>query len=253
MVCQDEATAALELNLVQLKSRCLNVSPATAGPAKRQASTIMTSHSRSSASPSPALHTNGNVDNPASPASSTAERRPSYNEIQSRTIALLNVPDTVNDTRVRALVEPYGALVKVILRPDHQGAIVEYKDISSAGKATLGIDGHEIAPGRKLGVGSVKEMLQQGAEIRHDRIGAHGTNKQKEDATPFQVQAPIKRPNQPGTRRGGKGGLGVKRGGVGWSGPRATTDGKEKEAEVNGSAHDGKAKSNDDFKALFVK
>lgn len=168
-------------------------------------------------------------------------------------MALLNVPDTVNDARITALAEQYGPLVKVVLRPDHQGATVEYKDVASAGKATLGIDGHEIAPGRKLGVGSVKEMLQQREEMRHDRIGANGTKKHSEGAMPFQVQPPIRRPNQPGARRGGKGGLGVKKGGVGWSGPRATTDGRGKEAEVNGTAPDGKAKSNDDFKAMFLK
>lgn len=250
---KEEAIAALELNLTKLKSRLLNVSLSTSDPAKRQASTITTTNSRSSASPSPALHTNGNVDNPASPASSTSERRPSYHEIQSRTVALLNVPDTVNDARIRALAEQYGPLVKVVLRPDHQGATIEYKDVASAGKAALGIDGHEISPGRKLGVGSVKEMLQQREEIKHDRIRANGTKKQNEGAMPFQVQAPIRRPNQPGTRRGGKGGLGVKRGGVGWSGPRATTDRTGKESEVNGSAHDGKAKSNDDFKHIFLK
>lgn len=159
------------------------------------------------------------------------------------------MPDTVNDARIRALAEQYGPLVKVALRPDHQGATVEYKDIASAGKAALGIDGHEIVPGRKLGVGSVKEMLQQREEMRHDRIGANGTKKRDE---PFQVQAPIRRPNQPGARRGGKGGLGVKRG-IGWSGPKETTDGTGKETDVNGTAHDGKGKSNDDFKAMFLK
>lgn len=163
------------------------------------------------------------------------------------------MPDTVNDARIRALAEQYGPFVKVVLRPDHQGATIEYKDVASAGKAALGMDGHEIAPGRKLGVGSVKEMLQQREEIRHDRSRANGTKKHNDVAIPFQVQAPIRRPNQPGTRRGGKGGLGVKRAGVGWSGPRATTDATGKEAEVNGSAPDGKAKSNDDFKAMFLK
>lgn len=168
-------------------------------------------------------------------------------------MALLNVPDTVNDARITALAEQYGPLVKVVLRPDHQGATVEYKDVASAGKATLGIDGHEIAPGRKLGVGSVKEMLQQREEMRHDRLGANSTKKHSEGAMPFHVQPPIRRPNQPGARRGGKGGLGVKKGGVGWSGPRVTTDETGKEAEVNGSAPDRKAKSNDDFKAMFLK
>ena len=99
-------------------------------------------------------------------------------------------------------------------------------------------------------------MNQQKAEYRSDRItvgaAAKTTNAQ------LQGPAPIRRPGQPGTRRGGKGGLGIKRGGVGLSGSRATNDSEGKDVEMNGTKEDeekekGKAKSNADFKAMFLK
>lgn len=253
---QEEATAALDMNLQKLKNRPLKVSFSIVNPAKRQAATIVTPISRSSNSPSPDVPSvNGNADSAMSPTTSTiAEPRPSATDIKSRTLALLNVPDTVNDTRIRALAEPYGMLIKVILRPDHQGAIVEYKETSSAGKAALGLDNHEIAPGRFLNIGSVEELLHQKAEVKKDRIGAGASNDKSATLNRFNVSAPIRRPNQPGARRGGKGGLGLKGAGVGLSGSRASTDGSGKEVNTSGVGDDqhGKAKSNMDFKAMFL-
>lgn len=241
------------MNLKRFKSRQLYVSISTTDHAKRQSSMIITSNSRSSASPSPSLPTtNGNMDNTDLPTTST---KPSYHEIQSRTIALLNVPDTVNDARIRALAETYGALVKVVLRPDHQGATIEYQDVASAGKAALGLEGHEIVPGRILGVGTVKEMLQQKEEMKSDRIATItiSSKKRNDNVAHFPIHAPIRRPNQPGARRGGKGGLGFK--GVGLNGPRAGVNKTQKETAVNGGggADGGKPKSNAEFKAMFLK
>src|SRR6185437_3180380 len=70
----------------------------------------------------------------------------------NRTLGLMNIPDTVNDARIRALVEPFGQLIKIVLRPDHQGAIVEFADVNDAGKASLALEGKEIVPGRPLHV-----------------------------------------------------------------------------------------------------
>lgn len=244
------------MNLTTLGNRVLNVSISTNDMSKRKQNKIITSTStsqRGTASPTP--HMNGDIRSAASPSPSTNSAGPSkFSEIQSRTLALLNIPDTVNDARIRALTEPYGELVKISLRPNHQGAIIEYKHEASVGKASLALEGHEIAPERKIRVGTVSEMNQQKAEYRSDRItigaAAKTTNAQ------LQGPAPIRRPGQPGTRRGGKGGLGIKRGGVGLSGPRATADGEGKAAELNGTREEeekGKAKSNADFKAMFLK
>lgn len=233
------------MNLKQFKSRELYVSISTNDITKRQANPAKKSMLRSTVSPSPGPpSTNGEMDHAASPSLSIRdESKPSNPDIQARTIALLNVPDTVNDARIRALAENYGAIVKVVLRPDHQGAVIEYRDIASAGKAALGIDGHEITSGRKLGVGNVKEMLQQPEEKKIDRLYANGSKKKDSAAITLQSGTPIRRPVQPSGRRGGKLGLGAKR--EGGSQPA-------KGPEINGST-DEKVKSNDDFRAMFLK
>lgn len=244
------------MNLKLYKTRILNVSLSTANPAKRQATTIITSNSRSSNSPSPELaREEGGSDDTASPVASTNnDHRPSASDIQSRTLALLNVPDTVNDSRIRALAEPYGVLVKVVLRPDHQGAILEYRDTASAGKAALGLEGHEVVSGRKLGIGTVREMLHQKAEVKSDRIGTGASKKVEPSSHALQGAMPIRRPTQPNSRRGGgKGGLGIKRRGptAGWS---ASAEGGQKEQKSDGGVNgsDQRPKSNADFKAMFV-
>lgn len=239
------------MNIKLFKTRILYVSLSTANPAKRQATTIVTSNS-----PSPELaRADGGGDDAASPIASTNnDHRPSASDIQSRTLALLNVPDTVNDSRIRAVAEPYGALVKVVLRPDHQGAILEYRDTASAGKAALGLEGHELIPGRKLGIGTVREMLHQKAEVKSDRIGIGRSKKVEPGSHALQGAAPIRRPTQPSLRRGGgKGGLGIKRRGP-MLGVSATAEGGQKEQtpddRVDGS--DQRPRSNADFKAMFL-
>ncbi len=131
--------------------------------------------------------------------------------------------------------------------------------MASVGKASLALDGVEIAEGRKIGVGSVGEMMKQRAEWRSERIsvgGGGGVKKEgAEKATMLQPTGPIRRPVQLGGRRGGKGGLGFKRGG-GVVGPeRVTTESHEKQAEgvMDVDKKEGKLKSNDDFKAMFLK
>ena len=235
---KEQAETSLELSDTQLKRRPIHVEISNPNPSKRQAATAV----RASVEPSvrdgrsPSLQHSVQSPGPESVAegdSAPLSRRPSITDIQARTIALLNVPDTVNDSRIRAIAEPYGALVKVVLRPDHQGAILEYKEVASAGKATLGLTGLEINPGRHLGVGTVKEMLHQPAEKKHDKGGGN-----PKIALPSSV--PIRRPNQPGTR--GRGGLGFKKT------PRPAKDTNAEELSKQ-----GQAKSNADFKAMFVK
>ena len=242
------------MNLTMFKNRILNVSMATNDVAKRQANTVITSTSqRSTVSPNPDLPTsitNGNAQDMAS-STPPAASLDKIHEIQSRTLALMNIPDTVNDARIRALAEPYGELIQLLLRPDHQGAILEYKDVASAGKAALGLEGQEIAPGRNIRAGSVAEMKQLKAEHKIDRIVV-GPGK---PSAALQPAAPIRRPNQPGARRGGKGGLGVKRAGVGLSGDRAKPHGEDIDGSevMSGAEENGKAKSNSEFRAMFIK
>ncbi|KAL8737779.1 MAG: hypothetical protein Q9181_001369 [Wetmoreana brouardii] len=252
---KDEANAALDMNNTKLKRRIMTVELAKQASAKRRAMTIVRDTSQSVASLSPDVQTaNGDHPTAASPAGSVAneEAKPTSAEIKARTIALLNVPDTVNDARIRAIAERYGSLVKITLRPDHQGAILEYKDVSDAGKAALGLDGYEITPGRSLGVGDVGEMLKQKAEKKYDKPGSQAGKKTKSLGVP-QSSMPIRRPAVLGAKRGGRGGLS--------SIPRApavAAKNKEKEddgTEVNlipNTSPEGGAKSNADFKAMFL-
>lgn len=256
---KEEAEAALAQNGTVFKGRPLKVEIATDNQVKRQATTIIQQAAQSLHSPAstPHLEREGSfasVALHASPAATAAS------EISSRTIALLGVPDTINDTRIRALAESYGSLVKVVLRPDHQGAIVEFAETTSAGKAAMGLDGDEIAPGRRISTGTVPELLRQKAEYKNDKLSAKVT-KRPTVGTIVPSAMPIRRPRQPGARRGGRGGLGLKNSGVGLSGPRAAaTDPPQGPNVGNDAADDEKArvspqkpKSNADFKALLCK
>jgi hypothetical protein len=192
-----------------------------------------------------------------SPAASTqAQHDPSKAEIAARTLAVMNIPDTVNDARIRALAEPYGTIVKLTLRPDHQGAIIEYSDVTAAGRASLGLENHEIVPGRKLRTGGLRDLFQQKAEIRTDRIQT-GTGAKKPPPVTgpgfMQPTVPVRRPG-PGVR----GGLGTKRG-LGYSSALAKkAPGGEDLGNGSGAAADEnekkvQPKSNADFKAMFLK
>lgn len=175
----------------------------------------------------------------------------------------MNVPDTVNDARIRALVEPYGKLIKIILRPDHQGAIVEFADIHAAGKASLELEGQEIAPGRRLHVGSVPEMLKQSAEKRGHSSTAGSKATTEKSGARLQPTGPIKRPPQPGARGGKRGHLGVKRATGGLQGQSHaqngapttnTTTTTTMTNNTDSSAPDDgpkMKKSNDDFRAMI--
>ncbi|KAI9789094.1 MAG: Splicing factor [Peltula sp. TS41687] len=247
---REEAEAALDMNLTRFKSRILNVSLSTANNTKRQATTIVNRDTQSKpTSPTPPNVPSQSKDqrSPTAPHDPSSNPQTSHHPtkaiIQSRTLALLNIPDTINSARIRSLMEPYGALVKIALRPDHQGATVEYANTNDAGKAALGIEGFEIAPGRRIRVGTVKELLGTKEEVKPKR-GVFGSGKDKEKEKEkavvggFASSGIVKRPalGAGGVRRGG---LGRKRGFGGFV-PRATgtsTDegekgkGKEKEKE----------------------
>ncbi|KAJ9311073.1 hypothetical protein DTO271D3_8662 [Paecilomyces variotii] len=240
---KEEANAALEMHQREFRSRPLQVRLSTPTGAKRVSATIV---SRVSQSKSPSVEPNGNaMELSSGDAEHTARDR------AARTLGLMNVPDTVNDARIRSMTEPYGKLIKVVLRPDHQGAIVEYADVHAAGRASLELEGKEIAPGRKLHVGSVPEMLKQKAERKTDRIQV---GKQKDNVTVMsQPAAPIKRPVQPGARGGRRGGLGVKRGGFPSAQRGERPEGADQAATAAAESKSGEktTKSNDDFRAMI--
>ena len=224
------------------KSRTLHVEKSSKGGAKRQATTVISQVVRSN---SPSVAANGTASSPSetSPSSGVGVVH-AVGDRNSRTISVMNLPDTVNDSRIRSLAEENGKLVKIVLRPDHQGVILEYSDASDAGKASLAFEGYEIVPGRRLRVGSVPEMLREKAEIKVDKIQVGKAKKEpkiQNGSVGLQSAGPIKRPGQQGGRRGG---LGQKKG-LGF--PRSTRS--------DGSTADdgtlGGGKSNDDFRAML--
>lgn len=279
---------ALTLNKTIWKGRVLNVSLSTNDTTKRQAIDVGDSSRSQRTTASPAPHSQSPVAAAAAAAVTAtdpqdpAARRDKMKEIQSRTVALLNIPDTINDARIRALAEPFGEVVQVMLKPNHQGAVIEFKEQASVGKASLALDGIEIVPGRQIRVGTVPEMRGMKEEKKVDRIGGAGgpPTKQKKQAgagggdtsrkgsgggglgTATVVPGPalVRRPGIGGGGAGRRGGLGAKRGGgAGKTGERATTssEGQEtdtaKEADVEvPDAGERKAKSNADFKAMMM-
>ncbi|KAL8967744.1 MAG: hypothetical protein Q9183_002780 [Haloplaca sp. 2 TL-2023] len=249
---KEEAQAALDLHNTKLKRRIMMVEIADekkAGP-KRQAVTITRENHRTTASPSPDVAMANNDEGKAAstipPTQDEANSIPA--EIKARTIALLNVPDTVNDARIRALAESYGPLVKVALRTDHAGAIVEFKHVGDAGKAALGLDGHEIIPGRHLSVGSVGDLMKQKAEKKYDKLSS-SNNSQKPIPKVTQSAVPIRRPQQLGSRGRGRGGRAVL---PSISKASAKTTEKQDGAANPTEVHEAGGKSNADFKAMFA-
>ncbi|KAL2822168.1 hypothetical protein BDW59DRAFT_163927 [Aspergillus cavernicola] len=232
---KEDAIAALALHEHEFQSRPLQVKLSAPQGAKRTAATVV---SRVGKSQSPAPETNGTTP--------SSELEEPIGERRDRTLGLMNIPDTVNDARIRALVEPYGKLVKIVLRPDHQGAIVEFADVHHAGKAALELEGQEISLGRKFHVGTVSEMLRRSAE-RKPGPGQAPKPKEKSKTSFLAPTAPIKRPPQPGGRGGKRGGLGVKRG-IGR--PTNTTTTTTTTAEASGEGNQSR-KSNDDFRAMI--
>lgn len=153
-------------------------------------------------------------------------------DIQARSIAILGLPDTVNDARVRALVEKRGGeIVKLVLRPDRGGAIVEFKDAATAGKTMLALNGHEIAAGQKLRTGTVDELFKEGkAEVKASSV--------------FMPQPVVRRPAPTGGQKPKP-----RAGFVGAS--KSSSDSKPTTESADGGAP--APKSNDDFKALFLR
>jgi len=186
---------------------------------------------------------NGDAGSPSalSMSSAAAESNTATRDRRERTIALINIPDTVNAARIKALAETYGAVAKTTLKPDHQGAILEFADAGAAGKAGLGLEGHEIAPGRLLKVVPVWQMFKEKAEIKVDKIQVG--KKAADVKAPLGLQSTaVRRPGQPGARRGG--GLGVKRG-LGFRATGANVEHVDAEGEG-----EKKWKTNDEFRKM---
>ncbi|OAA72760.1 Nucleotide-binding, alpha-beta plait [Akanthomyces lecanii RCEF 1005] len=172
-------------------------------------------------------------------------------DIGARTIALLGLPDTVNDARVQKLVEPFGSLVRLVMQPMHGGAIIEFTDAASAGRAALQLNSMDYE-GYKLRTGSPDELRHakaergdgQSAAKPRDKQAARGGNENGNSASSSGLMlAPsgIRRPttSRPGPKRG-----------LGFT-PRKAAAGST-EVASKGLLTAGSKKSNADFKAMFL-
>ena len=239
-----------------------------AGP-RRTATTMINPASAASPSGGSPVATEDLADaaTAAAAAATSDDRAHNY---KARSIALLDLPDTVNDARVRALAEQVGPLAKVSLRPDKGGAIVEFRDVADVGRAELMLQGMEIDPGgRRVRVGGVVELLKDGRAERKEQqtyssssttgkasAGGSGGAKARDAALSMR---PAPRTGQQGPRRGGRGGLGFRKvldAAVVAARSEVNGDAGEREtsmvaAEESGAEHKGGAKSNADFRAML--
>ncbi|EXJ88766.1 hypothetical protein A1O3_01830 [Capronia epimyces CBS 606.96] len=181
---------------------------------------------------------------PDSPQDSSATAKPERDisfieERRQRTVAICDVPDTVNESRIKAVAEKIGPVRKVLLKTNHQGALIEFDTVPDAGRGMIELDGYEISPGRHVRVTTEKELYQHKPERRQESFTKRPAASQTNAPS---ANGPIKRPPQPGVRKGGH--LGQRS--VGFRSYRekgAATDEKE----------GGGNKSNDDFRNLVNK
>lgn len=246
---QEEAEASIALNGIALKSRNLDVTIAQANPGKQKPGNAIDSSCAST--PGSDDHpTNGaamDTTSPTSPRGASPALTPSFDAIKKKTLGVMNIADTVNDTKIRELFAPYGPLRKVTLRPDHQGAIVEYETVADAGKATLALDGREVA-GSKIRIGSLPDLMRMKPVTK---VMKGFAPKKEEKSALFAAPTSVLRSGA-GATRGQK-----RRTGLGFTGsigrPKAGEAKKEDTVMADGNEEGGKAKSNADFKAMFLR
>ncbi|KAF6823821.1 pre-mRNA splicing factor [Colletotrichum plurivorum] len=251
MATKEQAESArAELDKAKLRNSIMTVQVSAATNFKRAAMAT-----REGTSPVPSQDGEGDASMTDSNGD-TLRAGPSRAEIASRTIAILGIPDTVNDARVREMVERVGGFRSLVLHPGHGGAKVEFENAASAGRASLQLDGY-ILDGRKLRTGSVEELKRSKGEFRTDKIvyGVGSKKHTEKTTTPKESGAGLAPPPM-AVRRPvlGKGGA---RRGLGFL-PKASSatsagKGSQSEAKANGETEMRKPmKSNADFKAMLL-
>ncbi|KAH8646672.1 U4/U6 snRNA-associated-splicing factor PRP24 [Xylariales sp. PMI_506] len=220
----EQAAKAAELDKTKLRSNILEVTASKEVNYKPSATTKGNSPAPAKADDDVTMGDDGSAE--------SARQGSSPSDINARTMAIMNLPDTVNDTRVRAIAEKQGDIVKLVLRPNQEGATVEYKDIAAVGRAMLSVAGLEI-DGRKLRTGTVADLFRE----RPGKKDLGSGNEKKSDKKFMPPPQTIRRP-----------GLGS----VGRPKQKLGFVASKKEPETNGTGPSGKPKSNADFKAMFL-
>ena len=247
----EEAEAALVLNNKPLKDRLIRITLATdrSSAKKDIATTIVQQTTSGSPAPEgsqngPTETTNGRKGSIGAPQELNEE---TARTVRERTLALLDLPDTVNDARIQAFLENFGPLRKITVRRDKAGAMVEFVNLQDAGKVGMGVDCSPLGP--EVRIGTVEDLLYKSK-------AKPASEQAPKPVTSFKpAQAGISRPAQR-SGQGRRGGLGFKRGGgfaaSSNSGAAKSPEGEDKTMTGTGET-ETKAKSNNDFRALFNK
>lgn len=242
-------SAASDLNKTKFRNSIMTVQISTPTTAKRAAAA---SNDRISASPAPRhdeegdqamSDVNGNTD-------AATPKGPSHEEIIARSIGLLDIPDTVNDARIKSIVEEMDGFKSLVLQPSHGGAKIEFEDAASAGRAALKLDGY-VLDGRKLRTGSLDELKHGKGEIKTDKI-QYGVGRKDSAKPAAKGSAPAFAPSTVRRPVLGKGGA---RRGLGFVAKKGSAAPKANGAtDDHGDDEQAKPmKSNADFKAMFLK
>lgn len=99
-------------------------------------------------------------------AAAAEANKPSASEVAARTVSVLGIPETMNDARVRLLLtslldeETSNKLLRLTLRPDRGGCILEFADASAAGRAAMAVDQREV----EVGEGKKTVTLRTGSK-----------------------------------------------------------------------------------------
>jgi RNA recognition motif-containing protein len=148
--------------------------------------------------------TNNDTPEAESVHSASGEQQPTDGHYKERSVALMNLHDTVNLAQLEKAISECGeSAKKITLRPQNAGAIVEMVTKGGVGKLTLALDGKELG-GMAVRVGAVGELFKQKPIYRNDTFA-----KKKTFGTSFGSGVV----NRPGAR-GGRGGRGGMRGGL---------------------------------------
>jgi RNA recognition motif-containing protein len=247
----EEAEAALVLNNKPLKDRLVRITLATdRSSAKKDIATTIVQQT-TSGSPATEGSQNGSAEATNGRRGSTGKPQELNEEtartVRERTLALLDLPDTVNDARIQAFLENFGPLRKITVRRDKAGAMVEFVNLQDAGKVGMGVDCSPLGP--EVRIGTVEDLLYKSK-------AKPASEQASKPVTSFKpAQAGISRPAQR-SGQGRRGGLGFKRGG-GFAASSSSGAAKSPEGEdktMTGTVEtETKAKSNNDFRALFNK
>ncbi|KAK4503677.1 hypothetical protein PRZ48_004592 [Zasmidium cellare] len=227
----DEATAAIEaMNNKPFRDRVLHVQlsdpKGRAAPTERaRREDVIVKKGGASASPEPDVE-----------MKEPGQREHERHDAKERKVAILNLPDTVNNARIQTAMEHFGPVKKIQLRREKDGAIVEFENVNDAFKAKLGGDLSSLGP--QASIGEVSTLMKVGTfSLEHKKANGSAPATSSGSALAFVPAS---------TTRGGRG-RGGRRGGLGFKtrgGGFASAAPKEAEGE-------GSKKSNSDFRSML--